>query len=269
MTSLALVFVASMLQAAPPAPAPQTAAPPAQAPARPAAQAASSSTTSARTGSIELAVVSGRGTGIADAVVSVEGAASRRGTTTASGGLLLINLPAGVYRCRIERDGYITLEKEVTVRAGARTGAEAVLTPAPPAPPPPAPAPAPAPAPVVESPKLSAGAPTALSLSDLAEQMLKDRGNVVERFVGCSGASQSRLLLMRDVLNATAMPDADQMLYVVAGEGELKIDAKTQTLTAGWFGLVPRGSTHSITKRGRGPAIIVYSVVSGVPCPGK
>ena len=268
---LATVFVAALLQQPAPAapiqaPAPKPATPAASSPSGQSGSAGSS----ARTGSVEVIASSGTGVRIADVKVMVEGPASRQGATAASGALLLVNLPAGTYRGRFERDGFITFEKEIVVRNGARTATEAVLTPAPPPPPPPPPPPAPVQTPVQPAlPTLTAGAPTTASLSDLAEQMLKDRGNTVERLLGCSGASQSRLFLSRDVLVSPGNPDADEMTYIVAGEADLKIGDKTQPVSAGWFGLIPRGSAHTFTKKGRGPAVIVLSVVSGVPCPGR
>jgi hypothetical protein len=55
----------------------------------------------------------------------------------------------------------------------------------------------------------------------------------------------------------------------VAGEASLAIDGKTQAVSAGWFGVTPRGSTRTLTKQGRGPAVIALSIVSGTPCAGK
>src|SRR5262245_51006196 len=103
----------------------------------------------AKPGSLVLTVAGENGAPLSGATVKVTGAAvDRAGMSGADGGVTLLNLPAGTYRARITRDGYVTLEKEVTIRAGARLAAEAVVTAAPPAPPPPPPPQAPsAPAP--------------------------------------------------------------------------------------------------------------------------
>src|SRR5262249_4961434 len=100
----------------------------------------------ARPGSIDLTVTNQTGRLLADATVKAEGPPSRQGTTSGEGQAILTNVAAGTYRVRVERDGYITLEKDLVVKAGARTGGEAVLTSAPPAPAPPPPPPAPTPA---------------------------------------------------------------------------------------------------------------------------
>ena len=55
------------------------------------------------------------------------------------------------------------------------------------------------------------------------------------------------------------------MLYVVAGEGVQRIGGKEMPLTAGTFLVVPRGTSHSIARRGSRP-IILLSIVSGPPC---
>src|SRR5688572_3790601 len=96
-------------------------------------------TSSTRPGSLHLTVMAQAGSPLLDALVRAEGPATRQGTTSADGVVTLLTLPAGTYRVRIEREGFYTLEKEVTIRAGARTTSEAALTPAPPPPPPPAP----------------------------------------------------------------------------------------------------------------------------------
>jgi mannose-6-phosphate isomerase-like protein (cupin superfamily) len=61
--------------------------------------------------------------------------------------------------------------------------------------------------------------------------------------------------------------DADEMLYVVAGEATLTVADKDQPVQAGWFSVVPRGMSHSLTRRGRN-ALLVLSVRSGPACPG-
>jgi hypothetical protein len=104
----------------------------------PAAPPRPQTTSSTRPGSLHLTVLAQAGTPLLDALVRAEGPATRQGTTSADGAVTLLTLPPGTYRVRIEREGFHTLEKEVTIRAGARTTTDAALTPAPPPPPPPA-----------------------------------------------------------------------------------------------------------------------------------
>ncbi len=219
----------------------------------------------AKPGSLALTVVSEAGPPLAGATVSLRGNVDRQALTSADGVATLLNLPAGTYRARISRDGFISLDKEITVRAASKATAEAMLSaapPPPPAPPPPAPKETPRP---VQTPTGPVGAPKVLSVLDLAEQMLKDPAPIVEREIGCSVASSARLILVREPLTTHTHTDADEMLYLVAGDATLKIAEKETPISAGWFALVPRGSAHSLARRGRN-APIFLSVRSGAPC---
>ena len=251
-------------QAAPPASG-QGAAPPSGQTSKPAGQA-----TAARPGSVALTVVTESGATLSGAAVSLRGGVDRQALAGPDGVATLLNIPAGTYRARISRDGYVTFEKEVTIRAGVRATAEAALTAAPAAPPPPPPAPkeTPKPTPASQSePRGPVGAAKVVSLTDLAEQMLNDKAPLVEREIGCSVATASQLILIRETLTGHTHADADEMLYVVAGDATFKIADKDTQVSAGSFAIVPRGQAHSITKRGRN-APIVLAIRSGQPCGG-
>jgi mannose-6-phosphate isomerase-like protein (cupin superfamily) len=230
------------------------------APPKPAAQA-----TAPKPGSLALTVTSEKGEVLSGAAIAVHGAVDRMGASGTDGVVTLLNMPAGTYRCRITRDGFFTLEKEIIIKAGARTAAEGVLTVAPPPPPPP---PAPTPAPVEPKPVPAAGpvgTPRVLSLAEMGDQMMRDSGAVVEREIGCSGVSQSRLILARENIATHRHAEVDEMLYLIAGEATLTVAEKDQNITPGWFGLVPRGSAHNLVRRGRSPMVLL-SVQTGQPC---
>ena len=179
-------------------------------------------------------------------------------------------MPAGTYRCRITRDGFVMLDKEVTIRAGARTATEAVLWAAPKPPPsprlrrPPTPSPQPTPAVTATGP---AGAPRVLSIAELGDQMLRDSQPTVERQLGCSGVTASKLIATRENIALHRNADTDEVLYLMAGDATLTIGDKDQTVSAGWFGLVPRGTPYSLIRRGRNP-VVLLSVQSGKACGG-
>ena len=238
-----------------------------QGPAPSSGQARSSQSVTAKPGSLAMTVVTESGGTLQGAAVSLRGAVDRQALAGADGVATLLNIPPGTYRTRISRDGYVTFEKEVTVRAGVRSTAEAALTAAPAAPPPPPPAPKETPKPSPSEPRGPVGAAKVLSLTDLAEQMLRDQAPLVEREIGCSVATASQLVLIRETLASHSHADADEMVYLVAGDATLKIGDKDTPISAGWFGIVPRGSTHSIAKRGRN-APIILSIRSGQPCGG-
>ncbi len=250
----------------PPAPKPQTPpptgtpAPPAKPPSKPPVS------TSSRPAVMELSVTTMVGATIPGATVKAEGPTTRMGTTGPDGRLVFENLTAGTYRVRAEREGFVTLEKEITVFAGGRTPAQAVLSSAAPAAAAPAAAPPPPPpAPAAAAPVLKAGEPRVASLTDIAEQLLRETDPVAERALGCSGATASRLIRARDSVSIHTHADADELIYIVAGDATLKLGDKEQNISPGWFSMVPRGTAHSLTRRGRNP-ILILSAVSGPPC---
>jgi mannose-6-phosphate isomerase-like protein (cupin superfamily) len=241
------------VQTAPaPAPAPKTPAP------RPRAK-------SVPRPGLAIQVTDPRGVPLGDVHVELTGNLGREGTTDTQGELRFTNLRNGTYRLRFERDGFITLERDVTLPAVA--AADVVLTPAPPvnvvAAPPPAPErkePAEAPRPV--------GEPRLVAVPAYTEKNFIGRSEPQKLSVlGCTGYSTTRLLQLRDPMDNRVNDDADETLYVVAGEATLRLNGADQVLAAGSLAVIPRGTTHSLVRRGRNPAIFV-SVLSGPACGG-
>jgi mannose-6-phosphate isomerase-like protein (cupin superfamily) len=251
---LALTSGVGAQQATPP-PKPADPKPPATQGTAPAGGAA------VKPGSIDLTVTNLSGLFLADASVRADGPSSRQGSTNSEGDVVLTNVAPGTYRVRIQHDGFFTLEKEIVVRASARTTTEAALSPAPP-PPPPAPTPAVAPT----APTLTAGSPVMISLVDqLADELLKSKDPIAEHALGCSGASAAKLVRVRDALPAHTHADADEMVYVLAGDATLTMNGKDQMIGAGWFSIIPRGTSHAVKVRGNKP-LLVLSVQSGPAC---
>jgi mannose-6-phosphate isomerase-like protein (cupin superfamily) len=218
--------------------------------------------------SLQVRVTDRSGAPQQGARVTAEGPVSREGETDASGNVQLKNVAAGTYRIRAGHDDFISLEKEVVVRAGASSPVDFALAAAPPPPPPPAPPPAPAPAapqPQTVAPTAAAGEPRILSVADLAERSLSGREAVRTVPVGCSGLDVTQLVVLRETLSSPAKPDADQMLYVVAGEGLLTLAGRDSSFSSGWFALVPRGTTFTLTRKGRNPVILLQTT-GGQPC---
>jgi mannose-6-phosphate isomerase-like protein (cupin superfamily) len=251
------ILFALLLAAQPPtsgaAPAPQPA--PAARPApqrRPAANA-----------TVEVRVTNRTGDPAPGAHVTFEGPSQRNGTTDINGLVTFRTMTPGAYRIRAEGEGLIALEKELAVKGGAPMTAEFALSAAPP---PPAPAPAPEPPPPPPPPPTGdPGEARLVSIPDLAERSLSARNPVKIQAIGCSGMATARLLLVRDPVPSNSRDDADEMLYLVAGEAKLNLGETEETITPGSFFVVPRKTSYGITRRGRNPAILL-SVVSGVPC---
>jgi quercetin dioxygenase-like cupin family protein len=225
-------------------------------------------TGAARPGALVLTVVNEKGEPLRDAMVTARGAVDRSGPTLTDGTITLQNMPVGTYRARISREGFITLEKEVSIRSAARTNAEAVLSAAPPPPaPPPTPSPTPTPEVMLTAAAGAPGVAKTVNIAEMADQILnsKDTTPLVSRQLGCSGVIETSLVVARDNVASHRHADVDEMVYLVAGDATLTIAEQNQTITAGWFGLVPRGQSHSLTRRGRNPMVFLL-VHSGKPC---
>jgi mannose-6-phosphate isomerase-like protein (cupin superfamily) len=269
---LALQQPATQPPAKPPATTTQKPAQPATAaPAQPgAATPAAPRRAVPATATLEVKVVDRSGRPIDDAHVTLQGSTSREDKSDKSGTVTMKTVPAGNYRVRADGQGYVSLEKEVTLRgAVAPTQVLLSLSAAPVAPPPepkkevpPPPPPPPAPVATTGVP----GEPRMLSIPDLAERSLGGRDPLKVFPIGCSGASQSRLIVVRDAIPPGTNKDADETLYLVAGEATLTLGGgKEQAITPGWFTIVPRGTSYAIGRKGRNPAILL-STVSGRPC---
>ena len=134
---LALLFA---LQQAPAPAAPKPATPATQgAPAQPAAPAPAGAAAPQRRPApasiiLTVRVTDRAGAPAREVAVSAEGPVTREGVSDAAGQVLLRTVTNGTYRIRASGEKFITLEKEVVVRAGATAPVEMALSPAPPPP---------------------------------------------------------------------------------------------------------------------------------------
>jgi hypothetical protein len=206
------------------------------------------------------------GSTIEGVTVTLTGPVDREATSPFSGPTRVQGLRAGTYRARFSKEGFITFEKELTWRAGTAAPEVAVtLNPAPEAPePPPAPEPArPAPAEMKLPPP---GSPKTLPLIDYIENnLISNKEPHKENLIGCSGVGQALLWQIRDPWTNREHESADVTVYVIAGEGTLKLGDRDVNVTNGSFAVVPRGTSYGLTRRGRNP-LIVLAVLSGAPC---
>ncbi len=254
--------------APPPAKPPQTTPPPAKPPqTTPSPQPNRQTTNTARLAlTVQVTAMDGRT--IPDALVKASGPVDREGTTDPSGMVTFNNVAPGSYRLRFEHDGFITYEREVTVAKGGPLRVTVGLNAAPPPPPPPKVEPVPAPPPPTAAP---AGnyQPTATDIPDLVEKNFIGGAAIKKSTVGCTASSSSTVIQLRDPLAEHSHADQDELIYVVAGEGSHRIAGRDYQVSGGVFTVVPRGTPHSITRRGRQPLVII-STLSGTPCqPGQ
>jgi mannose-6-phosphate isomerase-like protein (cupin superfamily) len=196
-----------------------------------------------------------------DVRVTLTGSLDRSGSTQGNGTVKFDGLRAGTYRLRFEKDGFVLFEREIEWRSGQPAPNPSVaLSPAakPPAPPPaPDPKPAPLPPP---------GKAVTVNLPDYIERNLITNSQPQKvSEISCSGLGNNVLWQIREPWENRQHEAADAMLYVVAGEGMVRLGAADVPVVAGTFTQVPRGTTYSITRRGRNPIIILATLV-GEPC---
>ncbi len=100
-----------------------------------------------------------------------------------------------------------------------------------------------------------------LSLPDWIERNLIGRSDPIkETNVGKTTVTTATVVQVREPLKDRVRNDADEMLYVIAGQGVLRSKGRDHALEAGSFVVIPRGVGYSIERRGRNPLIAVSIV---------
>ena len=204
------------------------------------------------------------GAPLSGTIVTASGPVSREGETGPDGTIQLINLRGGNYRLRFEREGSITLEREITLKAGEAATLDVALSAAPPPPKAPEPVAPPTPTRMLGAPGEPKVTPIPLFLE---RNFIGGREPRKESPLGCTSSGTATLVQLRDSWASHTHDDADEWVYVVAGEGLLRLAAAEQRLQAGTFSLVPHTISHALVPQGRNP-LIVISILSGPPCKG-
>ena len=183
--------------------------------------------------------------------------------TTSAEGLVSFPLAAGSYRLRFEHDEFITLERDVAIRASAKPTEVAVaLNRAPTPPPEPV-----APPPSAPEPRVApSGPPVNISIPDFVDKSFVGRDPLKESILSCMPDATARLLQLREPLADHTHADVDEVLYIVAGDGAIRIGDRVVSVSPGSMSAIPRGTSHGLERRGRNP-LIVLSTLAGAPCP--
>ena len=208
---------------------------------------------------LAIAVTDPAGAPVSNALVTVQGAAERSARTE-QGRIAFESVAAGNYRIRFEREGFITLERELVARAGAPTAVKVTLTPAPPV----------KPLPCVEPAKPARPAagvvePMSMDLLGFIEKNYIGREAGKTSPISCAPGGTAWLIQVREPLDVPAHGEADEYLYVIAGTGAVRIGDRVETLQSGVFTLIPRTMPHVLTARGRNP-LVVLSIKAGERC---
>jgi uncharacterized RmlC-like cupin family protein len=193
--------------------------------------------------------------------VTMTGPAERTGRTEA-GRLVFEGLPAGTYRFRFEKDGFVPFEKELAARGSAPIEVKVTLTPVPAQPPPPAP-PVAAPAPVPTN--LAPAKPVVLDMPAFIEKNYVGRAAGKTTPLGCSTYGSSTLIQINEPIASHAHADADEFVYVIAGQGMVKLGERDESLGPGVYLLIPRGLAHAFTAGPKKPLVMI-STRAGEKC---
>lgn len=256
--SVALLAAAPLFAQTPPVTQP----PPKPAPTAPRPRAAAQP---AATMTLAITVTDSAGSPLGSVDVTISGPVDRSGTTDSNGELRVQGVRVGTYRLRFDAEGYLSFEREVTTRAGVRNyDVPVTLNDAPkvePPPPPPAPEPEPAALPPPGSPKTM----SIVDWLDNSSNQISNREPQKESVVGCSGLSQALMWQIREPWTGRQHESADGMLYVIGGEGTIRLGDRDAQLSAGSLAVVPRGTSYSLSRRGRSP-LFVLAVLAGAPC---
>jgi mannose-6-phosphate isomerase-like protein (cupin superfamily) len=218
----------------------------------------------APTPTVTVQVMDTAGLPLANVQVTAQGALSREGATANDGSIRFANMRAGTYRLRFVREGSITLERDITVRAAEPLLVDVSLSAAPATPKPAEPArPSPVAAPTASPKSLGPPAdPKITPIPTFLEKNFIGREGRKDSALGCTTSATSALVQLREALLNQTHDDADEWIYVVAGEGTLRLGTSDQHLQAGTFSLVPHTVAHGLLPVGRNPLIFV-SILSG------
>jgi mannose-6-phosphate isomerase-like protein (cupin superfamily) len=219
-----------------------------------------------RASTVSVSVTDPSGAPLQGVAVSVTGPVTRSVTTVANGTARLLAIRAGTYRLRFEHERFITLERDVTIRAGTVPPIDVTLSPAPEPPPAARDTPPPPEVPARTSEATPPGEPEHLAIVDfLDKNLIKGGAPARQDEIGCTASARTTLLQLREPTREEARQDADEVLYVVAGEGTLRLGNRDVPLASSTVAVVPRGTARALARKGRNP-LIVLSVVSGPSC---
>jgi uncharacterized RmlC-like cupin family protein len=83
--------------------------------------------------------------------------------------------------------------------------------------------------------------------------------------LACGAGGPALLIQAREPIAEHMHADADEYLYVIAGEGSLRTGKTVEPMKAGVLIMVPRGVLHAIAATGRNP-LELLSIQAGAHC---
>jgi mannose-6-phosphate isomerase-like protein (cupin superfamily) len=206
-----------------------------------------------------ISVTDQSGAPVGDVRVTLTGVVTRS-SRTERGRTVFENLPSGQYVLKFERPGFVTLEREVTGKGAKPIDVAVTLEREPepepkpiekPLPPPPAPA---------ADLKIAV-----LDMPAFIEKNYIGRAAGKTTPMGCAPGGSSTLIQMNEPLAQHTHDDADEFIYVIAGQGMAKLSGREEPLGPAVFLMVPRGMPHTITAGPKKP-MVMMSVLAGDKC---
>lgn len=196
------------------------------------------------------------GAPMTDVSVTLTGRAQKSGTTE-RGRIAFEDLPVGTYHFKFQKDGYDPVEQDVAGKRGAPVDVKVTMTPVPKPVPPPAPAPEPKPAVNTH--------PVVLDMPAFIEKNYVGKGGGKTTPMACSDGGSATLVQANDGVAEHTHADADEFIYVIAGEGAVTLAQRNEPLSAGVFMMIPRGTAHAFTVGKKHPLVFV-STRAGEHC---
>lgn len=190
--------------------------------------------------------------------VSLEGPVKRQATTEA-GRIALENLPTGTYHFTFERDGFYVSEKDVTARGRAPIDVKVTMSPRP------KPVPALRPPPPEAPTPTTTASPVILDLPSFIEKNYVGRAAGKTLSLACSAGGTSTLIQINQPIPEHAHADADEFIYIIAGDGTAHLGGRDERLRAGFLLVVPRRTPHAFSVNGKSP-LVMLSTRAGEKC---
>ena len=182
----------------------------------------------------------------------------KRSARAEMGRLAFENLPAGRYRFRFERQGFTPVERVVVGKRGAPIDVQVAMTRA-------AAEPASA-APATGSPaRESTSSPVVLDLPAFIEKNYVGGNPGRTTMMACGEGATATLIQLNDPIREHVHADADEFVYVIAGQGTVRMSDRAESLSAGVFVLLPRGTPHAFAASGKSP-LVMMSTMAGQSC---
>jgi mannose-6-phosphate isomerase-like protein (cupin superfamily) len=104
-----------------------------------------------------------------------------------------------------------------------------------------------------------------VSIPDFVDRNYIGREPMKESIIACKPLETVRLLQMREPVAMHVHDRLDEVVYVVAGEGAVKIGDESVALRPGSLIVLPHASGHAFERRGKNP-LVVLSTLVGSAC---